>query len=310
VSRTRHRLIIHPGALGDVLQAVPALRALRREGPLTFAGQLRIARLLHGFGLVEAPVDFDGLGLEALFSEDPVAPAVSARFAAFDHVVSWFGARDATYAARLRSIAHHAVLAPPIPAEDSTLTVWQHLLATVSVTSPAEVAPLVIPESWRHEGQRALVGAGSDRSRPLLVVHPGAGGSWKLWPPDRLARLIEAVVARQGDTQVIVHQGPADRDAATRLARALEAEPLWLIEPDLPVLAAILAGAAAYLGGDSGVSHLAAAVGAPSVIVFPPSTRERWVPWSPTALALVMSDEPGEAGVEDAVISRLHAWRG
>jgi ADP-heptose:LPS heptosyltransferase len=64
---------------------------------------------------------------------------------------------------------------------------------------------------------------------------------------------------------------------------------LRLVEPDLPVLAAVLAGAAAYLGGDTGVSHLAAAVGSPAVLVVPSVTRERWAPWSPTVTVFSMS---------------------
>jgi ADP-heptose:LPS heptosyltransferase len=66
------------------------------------------------------------------------------------------------------------------------------------------------------------------------------------------------------------------------------------VEPELPALAAALAGARAYLGGDSGVSHLAAAVGAPSVILFPPAHLPRWTPWSPTARAIAASGGPDE----------------
>ncbi|MGH7404224.1 MAG: glycosyltransferase family 9 protein, partial [Candidatus Rokuibacteriota bacterium] len=84
----------------------------------------------------------------------------------------------------------------------------------------------------------------------------------------------------------LVHQGPADAAAAARLLALLERPAATLVEPELPLLAAVLGMARAYLGGDSGVSHLAAAVGAPSVVLFPPSTRPRWAPWSPTAAAI------------------------
>src|SRR5262249_12385073 len=110
---------------------------------------------------------------------------------------------------------------------------------------------------------------------------------------------------------VLIHEGPADSDAAGRLSRLLDVEAHRLAEPELPLLAALLARAAAYVGGDSGISHLAAAVGAPAVILFPPSTPERWAPWSPTAQPLTMNDEEGDATrVEEAVAARLHDWHG
>lgn len=102
---------------------------------------------------------------------------------------------------------------------------------------------------------------------------------------------------------MLVHQGPADRDAASELIRRLDLPVLCLVEPELPLLAAILREASVYLGGDSGVSHLAAAVGAPAVILFPPSTRGRWAPWSPTALPLALPEDP--AAVAAALIEHL-----
>ena len=66
------------------------------------------------------------------------------------------------------------------------------------------------------------------------------------------------------------------------------------MEPELPALAAALASARAYLGGDSGVSHLAAAVGAPSVILLPPARLPCWTPRSPTARPIAASGGPDE----------------
>jgi len=104
---------------------------------------------------------------------------------------------------------------------------------------------------------------------------------------------------------VIVHQGPADRAAVDALLDRLDGAVDRLVEPDLPSLAAVLAGARAYLGGDSGVSHLAAAVGAPSVILFPPAHVRRWAPWSPTATVIEMTGETDGAGPATREIERL-----
>jgi ADP-heptose:LPS heptosyltransferase len=273
-------LIVHPGALGDVLQAVPALRALRAQGRLTFAGQARLGRLLVALGVVDESRAFDGLGLEALFTDAPAPPAVTAFLGGFTRVVSWFGSRDATYRTRLAALTPDLVVASPVPEDDTP--VWRHLLATVPAPTLAEseaVAPI------RPGGARPGSAA--------LIVHPGSGGTWKQWPAERFAEVIAAVVARHAPT-VIVHQGPADRAAVEALLARLDGPVERLVEPELPALAVVLGRARAYLGGDSGISHLAAAVGAPSVIVFPPAHLPRWTPWSPAARPIAMTGGPDE----------------
>src|SRR4249920_587285 len=93
-------LAVHPGALGDVLLAVPALRALRATSaaPLVLAAQPQIGALLEALGVVDGHVAFDALGLDALFVDDadslPRLPDV-------ERVVSWFGALDPVFRRRL-----------------------------------------------------------------------------------------------------------------------------------------------------------------------------------------------------------------
>jgi ADP-heptose:LPS heptosyltransferase len=138
------------------------------------------------------------------------------------------------------------------------------------------------------------------------VVHPGSGGEWKRWPVERFAAVIETLRPRHA-LDVVVHQGPADAEAAQALLARLGGGVDTLLEPDLPRLAATLAVARAYLGGDSGVSHLAATVGAPSVILFPPATRRRWAPWSPSAVAVEVTGGDGDVERVAGELGRLLA---
>ena len=306
----RRVLVIHPGALGDVLQAVPALRALAApEGSarVSLAAQPRLAALLAGAGVADEPLSFDSLGLDALFADAPVPAALADRLAGFHTVVSWFGARAAPYPDRLRALAPGAVLAPPVPESGAPEgePVWRHLLASVAPLTGgmgvAEagplVAPLAIPPAWRSRARDALTAVGVPSARPFLLVHPGAGGLDKRWPAERFA---ETLAAARGEHALVLHEGPADHDAVAALTARLAAigaaaRPARLVEPDLPLLAGVLAEARAYLGGDSGVSHLAAAVGAAAVIAFPPATRARWAPWGPRALTIAPDDDAAAA---------------
>ena len=266
-------LAVHPGALGDVLLAVPALRALReRHGTVMLAAQPRIADLLLALGIVDDACPVDRLGLDALFVDDDAR----ARLFDADRVVCWLGARDPAFKRRLCAQAPSVTVAPSV-GED---IVWGHLLRTAVSEAPAIVDPVVVPETVRAAGRDVLVKAGWDGESRLLIVHPGTGSAAKRWPAEGFASAVEEAVADRA-LIVAVHQGPADAEPVAALVCQL-ATPLVLEEPSLPALAGALAHATAYIGNDSGVSHLAGAVGIPAVVVFV-AANLRWRPWSVSA---------------------------
>ena len=292
-------LVIHPGALGDVLLAVPALRALRRDGrQIVIAAQPRIGALLVTLGEAARAVAFDSLGLEALFGEAPPdadAPLTRLLLGA-PRVVCWFAARDEGFTRRLRALAPDAVIAPP--AVGGAL-VWRHLLRTVSGSSDADRPPIAPASEVVDAGRRALRAIGWNGSSRILMLHPGAGGVAKQWPAEGFVDVLAAV-----DATVVVHQGPADVEAVQAFLAQVRRPVLRLIDPALPTLAGVMAAATAYLGNDSGVSHLAAAVGAPSVILFTDALRP-WAPWSPTARCLTVTTATVRERDRDAVAAAL-----
>jgi hypothetical protein len=306
--------VLHPGALGDVLLAVPALRALRASAPgheLVLAAQPRIGALLAALGAVDRALDFDALGLHALFTAG--APSEASRdLLSGARVVSWFGSRDADFAGRLRSLTAECVVAPSVPADGGT--VWRHLLASVAAlsndTASAEAPrdPIVLDDDLAHPGSRALAAAGWDGARPLAIVHPGAGGVDKRWRVEGFARVAEALVDALG-ASVVVHEGPADGDAAAALRRHLCVPALALVDPPLPVLAGAIRHAALWIGNDSGVTHLAAAVGTPALALFV-AANLAWRPWSPAARVRAVSvDSLLDADVDAVIGDATDLWR-
>lgn len=288
LGRAAKTLVIHPGALGDVLLTVPALRVLRGrhpEAPLVLAAQPHVGRLLVALGLVDEHRAFEGLGLEALFVDDGTPPQVPAVEAA-GRVVCWFAARDAVFVGRLRALSPGAVVASA--SGDLDRPVWEHLVSTLGSgdAGPALRAPILVPAPLVARGEALLRGAGWNGKTPLAVLHVGAGGPGKRWPVEGFARALAEVTARSPLTAA-VNEGPADAEAVAAL-RQLVPGMLVLRDVPLPVLAGGLRHAAVYLGNDSGVSHLAAAVGTPSVVLFAPANLA-WRPWSPTARVLTVS---------------------
>ena len=291
-------LAIHPGALGDVLLAVPALRALRAAaGHVVLAAQPRIGALLVALHVVDGHVAFDGLGLDALFVDDATR---TPRLPPSARLVCWFGARDAGFVRRLTALVPDARVAPPAGAGRC---VWEHLLDTVGAGPGPWCAPVDVPAPVRALGVETMAAAGADGPPPWLVVHPGAGSAAKCWPAEAFARAIVTLAATTR-TNVLVHQGPADAEAAGALRRHLGSGVVWLVEPELPALAGVLAHARAYLGNDSGVSHLAAALGVPGPILF--DTRHlAWRPWWTGADARVVTLAEASAADVAAVVAAL-----
>ncbi len=285
--------MLHPGALGDVLLAVPALRALRSDAPgdeLVLAAQPRIGGLLTLLGVVDRNVTFETLGLQALFTEDG-APARLRDLVDGARVVSWFGARDPAFARRLRALAPGASVAASTAADGAR--VWVHLVASLdarfrdAAEQDAWRAPISVPPAVVAEGRRLLLDAGWDGASPLVMLHPGAGGAAKCWAPEGFAALAESLVASAG-VELIVHDGPADHDAVARLRRRLGVPALALTDPPLGAVAGALAHVALWIGNDSGVSHLAAAVGAPSLVLFS-DVNLAWRPWARQTRTLAVS---------------------
>jgi ADP-heptose:LPS heptosyltransferase len=188
--------------------------------------------------------------------------------------------------------------------------VWEHLVDTIGATrAPGDGAlraPAVVPAALVDDARRELVREGWSGHDRLVVAHVGAGGREKRWPASGFAAVLERAAASPC-LSLVVHQGPADADAVAALPERLTARAIVLREPPLPLLAGVLALATAYLGNDSGISHLAAAVGAPSVVLFG-ADRLIWRPWAPHVEPLVVGpvvDAADTARVIDELTRRL-----
>lgn len=295
---SRGALAVHPGALGDVLLAIPALRALRAaSGAVALAAQRHIANLVAALGEAEAAHDFATLRLDALFTDDGRAELPTT-----ERIMCWFGARDVDFTRRLRAQAPGAIVAPSI----GTGLVWEHLLRTSGAADGDWRAVARVGSPLVAAGRAALLEAGWDGARRIVVVQPGAGGAHKRWPADGFASALAEVVGGR-DVAVVVHEGPVDAAAVDELA-ARAPGVLRLRVPPLPTLAGVLRLATVYVGNDSGVSHLAATVGAPAVVLFAPVNLP-WRPWAvePEVLAITLARvEPADvASVRAAIRRRL-----
>ena len=255
--------MLRPGALGDTLLAVPALRALRRAyGSLRLAAHAGAARLLATMGEVDTGLAFDDPSLTWIFEGPPTQ----------ERVVAWMAQRPGG----LPTDALMAASRPPGMDRHCA----RYLLETL--------APLGIDLSWD--------------ARPLeiepvqseeILVHPGSGSSTKNWPAERFAAVIGCL---KRPVRLVV--GEADDVAAAQVEAAVGGHLHRLETSSLVDLARRLAGCRAYLGNDSGVSHLAALSRARTVAMFGPTDPRVWAPIGPYVTVLPFDSNPSEVAAQ------------
>ena len=126
-----------------------------------------------------------------------------------------------------------------------------------------------------------------------VAIHPGSGSAAKNWPADQYASLVDRLHAEYGLASVVLG-GPADAEALVVLHdRPGQPPAAELVERPLLVVAALLGRAAAFLGNDSGLSHLAGLLGVPTLALFGPSDPTVWAPLGPRVRVLRSASLPG-----------------
>ena len=266
-------VLIFPGALGDLLLVLPTLRRLRRHHrparTVLVIGepQRALARMLDVADVVASLDDADAAWLFG-------GSTVPRWLAAGSTVFSWLGMRE-PLGERLRRLAENAYLLSvergPGPAHAAVAYAQAAGLPADRRRLAAEAA-IIPPRSVRAA---ALV---DGLRRPLLAVHRGAGAPAKRWALEGFAEV--ASWWRRWRGEVVELLGPAEAGEPPLTGARTAAG--WA----LPDVAALLGFADAYVGNDSGVSHLAGTVGTRGVVLFRVTAPSRWRPLSPRLVAL------------------------
>jgi ADP-heptose:LPS heptosyltransferase len=193
------------------------------------------------------------------------------------------------------------------PTGDGGQAVWEHLLATVGAPGDSWCRPVAVPPAVAEAGRAGLEKAGWDGRSALLIVHAGAGGVGKRWPVEGFAEVL-ATLGPARRLTILLNEGPADLDAVAALGVRLGGRAHVLRGLTLPELAGALSHATAYLGNDSGPSHLAATLGVASLILYTQANRAWW-PWSaaarPVSVTTTHLDHQDVATVRDRLAALL-----
>lgn len=248
--------MIRIGALGDVLLTRRLTYSLHLSGfRTTLFAPARHATLLLADPWIDGVLDSEAPALAGAFAGS--WPGAAGRF---DAAVVISGSHDLIEAAKQAATA--SIRIPSAPVREDGLISMQWSEAAAGWAAPfAGVMPCLATRA-----QEATL-------RGATLIHPGSGSPRKNWPMERfveLSRNLESLGQR-----VVWIRGPAE------MAQPESWTGETIDRPSLQTLAATLTASRLFIGNDSGVSHLAGAVGASTVTLFGPTRGEVWAPDGP-----------------------------
>ena len=261
------RLLIRPGAIGDYIVSLPALEFLRDDYTEVWTASATVA--LGRFADRARSIASVGLDRVAITDDDDVVE----RLRHFDSIHSWYGSGHEAFRERVEQLGLPFTFYAALPSNED--------LHAVDFYLKQVGAPL---------GAKPHIECRLQKRTELGIIHPFASNPEKRWPMENF-RELAGKLGHHG--RVHWCRGPEEV-----LEQAFYVENLY-------ELGTWLASASVYIGNDSGVSHLAAAVGTPVLAMFGPTNPAVWAPRGERVTIFDMDSTPAE--VYDSAVKALLA---
>jgi ADP-heptose:LPS heptosyltransferase len=259
-------LIIHQGALGDIILTFPAIIRLQKYyDAIDILCQSGIGRLTKALGIVETCYPLEAAHVSSLFT-DRVDSKIRILLRPYTNIILF------TFSDQLKQTIHHITSVPiycisPKPPENVQLHLAEFVMENLVNCRLIKRADTVVDDIPLPNC------ASQPKNQDRIMLHPGAGSLRKRWPMTNFLE-VEAMLKSNGLKPEFI-LGPAEEDLVAGLQhpdRTVHAL------TDLLDLMGLLKSAGGYIGNDSGPSHLAALLGLPAIVIFGPADPERWAP--------------------------------
>lgn len=291
-------LVIRGGAIGDFILTLPVLSALRDQFPdarIEVLGYAHIAGLARAGGLVDEVRSIEAAGLAGFFARGGTLDEdLMDYFSGFAVILSYLYDPDGVFQANVgRSSRAQFIQGPHRPDDAGDVPaseVFLEPLTRLAIFDMDPVPRLAIAASKLGEGEAR--GAGGKR----LLVHAGSGSERKNWPEERWREFLSRVVL-ETEWELLMVSGEAEGERVKRLSSQLPASRHRRAHNvPLPELARVVRGCDLFVGHDSGISHLAAALGLGGLVLWGESVERVWRP--PSGDVVVVRSSEGLPGLE------------
>lgn len=312
--KVRNLLIIRQhNQMGDMLLAVPAFRGIRKRFPnarITLLAASINSGVMQNNPFVDEVITWskernrrDPLAFlrfihglrkqrfDVLIVLNTVSFSVTSMLLGAVSGAAWrAGSSSLPFGTDLTSKYYH--LEFPLPGEEELALMHEseHNLYPLRALGIEEtdLSSALVPFDWEERGSREFTAAAFGEG-PYAVIHPGAGKVQNIWPPERFAEVSGVLLERYGIRSVAV-RGPVDDIFFARFLDACTPPPQVLSCPTVGFLGALMRDAAVSVCNDTGVAHIAGAVGARCAEVFGGTDPHRWKPVSDTVVAVKPDD--------------------
>jgi heptosyltransferase-3 len=303
----RRVLVVRLRSIGDTVLATPSLYALRR-----FLPQVQIDILLEDWvaPVLDGSTDVDNV-LTVERGSNTMARARLARTlraTRYDVAYNLHGGTTATLLMRAAAARHRVGYAgyqysrllnhqaPPAPAlwhQEKTHSVEQQLALLGWTGVPVSDCPrtrLAVTEPASQSVNDRLRACEISNDTPYALVHPAAAFESKQWSAENFARVAESLAAR--GLRVVALAAPNQAGVVATLQANCAARIDAFTDLSLPEVTALSSRARLFVGNDSGIAHIAAAVRTPSVVIFGSSNVAHWRPWTSAPAEVVREEMP------------------
>lgn len=305
-------LLLRGGAIGDFILTLPALRMVREAFPdahLEVLGYRHIVDLACRRGYADESRSIEYGPMATFFAKNAELPeALVSYFSGFQQIISWLFDPDQIFETNLRRAgvknfinayrriddSEHAARQLAAPLEALALYLEDH-------------AAVVHPNEADWQNAKARLGSLAESPGPWVAIHPGSGSPRKNWPPERWVEFLSRSSDWLRGGTVFIVGGEADADVLNQFSRAQISCGVVRDWP-LPELAAFLKRCRLFVGHDSGIGHLAGAVGTEALLLFGPTDPAVWAPAN--AGVRVLREDPLDALPVDKVLETVDRMLG
>ena len=279
-----HILIIHQGAIGDFILSLPAISSFKNSYPdatVEIWGYRHILKLVEKRFYANTVSSIDRKEMAPFYSEDGALDAgLMEHVKQFDRIVIFGKEGSKTLLRNLKKVEVKGVcFVDTFPHNNGEVHIIDHQLSQLSRLGYAvpDTIPRLFPDE--EDAKQAAEFFNEKRvhdSSLKVAIHIGSGSRMKAWPTGRFVQLSEKLIEING-AKIILPIGPADGKMVHEFIGLMNSEAVIPIA-NLPLneLAAILKKCNVYVGNDSGITHVAAAVGVPVVALYGPTNPQVW----------------------------------
>lgn len=283
-------LVLHPGALGDGLLSLPTIRGLRRQHPkheLIWVGHKSLGEVFLQAGEVHATFSFDSISVGSVSGAySSVAQSLRSSHSSTDLLVGWMNDRDGYWKTWAENLGYaRSIFRSPREGQLTSRHMLERYWEALGAGC-AGICPSPVPDDFRTlQGMFAKSGVQFGQplrelseKKLLFLLHPGSGSPEKCVSPDIFSRMARKLITRFSGKVALIG-GPADsRYLDPILSTLTDLHPPCFQGLDLPTVCGFFQQVHVFIGHDSGLSHLAANLGVPSLLLFGPTDPAVWAP--------------------------------